>query len=68
MQLSKDGSFEMASLVYDNVLSPQLTPEERMQMEGQMKASQAQWQMENPQSRDFTDFRVQLPAQIEAGT
>lgn len=68
MQLSKDGSFEMAGLVYDNVLSPQLTPEERMQMEGQMKTAQAQWQMENPQSRDFTDFRVQLPAQIEAGT
>lgn len=68
MQLSKDGSFEMAALVYDNVLSPQLSPEERLQMEGQMKASQAQWQMENPQSRDFTDFRVQMPAQIEAGT
>ena len=68
MQLSKDGSFEMASLVYDNVLSPQLTPEERQQMEGQMKTSQAQWQMENPVARDFTDFRVQMPAQIEAGT
>lgn len=68
MQLSKDGSFEMASLVYDNVLSPQLTPEERLQMEGQMKTAQAQWQMENPVSRDFTNFRVQMPAQIEAGT
>lgn len=68
MQLSKDGSFEMAGLVYDQVLSPQLTPDERMQMEGQMKTAQAQWQMENPQSRDFTDFRYQLPSQIEAGT
>lgn len=67
MQLSKDGSHEMANLLYDNLLQGQLTADERLQMEGQIKASRAEWLLNNPTAYDFTEYRATLGSQIDGG-
>lgn len=67
LSLSKDGNFEMAQLLHEQILGPMLTPEESLQMDSQMKAAQGMWLKDNPTSRDFTDFTTQLPVQIAAG-
>ncbi|CAK1256811.1 internal virion protein [Klebsiella phage vB_Kpl_K59PH2] len=67
MQLSKDGSHEMANLLYDNLLHGQLTADERLQMEGQIKASRAEWLLNNPTAYDFTEYRATLGSQIDGG-
>lgn len=67
MQLSKDGSHEMANLLYDNLLQGQLTTDERLQMEGQIKSSRAEWLLNNPQAYDFTEYRATLGSQIDGG-
>lgn len=65
--LTKNGQFEMANLIQDKVLRGQLTDEENMQFDRQIKSAQNQWLMDNPESADFTSFQVQLPTQIDAG-
>lgn len=67
LSLAKDGNFEMANLLHDEVLSTMLTPAESMQMTSQMKQAQGMWLKDNPTSRDYTDFTTQLPVQIAAG-
>ncbi|AOT25404.1 hypothetical protein QLL94_gp38 [Pectobacterium phage PP2] len=65
--LVKHGQFELANTMRAKVLDPMLTPEERMELDEQMKQSNASWLLENPVSADFTEFSSTLPMQIQAG-
>lgn len=67
MSLTKDGNFEMAGIIRQQVLDPMLTPEERRQMDSQQKQANAEWLKDNPASGDYTQFAVQMPVQIAAG-
>lgn len=65
--LVKHGQFELANTMRTQVLDPMLTPEERMELDEQMKQANASWLLENPVSADFTEFSSTLPMQIQAG-
>ncbi|UQT03836.1 peptidoglycan hydrolase [Serratia phage vB_SmaP-Kaonashi] len=65
LQNIKDGNADMAQLIEDTV-RPQLTPEQSMKFDGQVKAARSQWLLDNPQSRDFTEYSMGLPTQISA--
>ena len=67
LSLTRDGNFEMASLLRKSVLDSQMTPTESLAMDAQIKTVQSEWLKDNPVSRDYTDFSVQLPTQIAAG-
>lgn len=67
MSLVRNGQFEMANEIRDKLLNPMLLPAEQAQFEAQLKASNAEWLLNNPISRDYTEFMTQAPAQIASG-
>lgn len=67
LSLIRNGQFELANSIRSQVLDPMSTPEERFQLNEQMKQSQAKWLIDNPTSRDYTEFTGALPSQINAG-
>lgn len=66
LQNVKDGNFDVANMIQDDILKGQLTPEQSMKLDGQVKAARSQWLLDNPQSRDFTEYSMGLPSQIHA--
>lgn len=67
LSLVRNGQFELANSVRSQVLDPMLTPDERFQLDQQMKQANATWLKDNPVSRDYTEFTGTLPSQINAG-
>ncbi|CUH74614.1 internal virion protein [Cronobacter phage Dev-CD-23823] len=67
LSLVRNGQFELANTIRSQVLDPMLTPEERFQLDQQMKQANATWLKDNPVSSDYTEFTGTLPAQINAG-
>lgn len=67
MELTKNGNFEAANLLRNEILDVQLDPTERLQLDAQMKSMNAEWLKDNPLSMDYTSFVAQAPTQIEAG-
>ena len=67
MMLLKDGQFDMAATILDNVVQPLMTPEEELQLYVQGKQAQSLWLMDNPLAQDYTLFTETLPSQIMAG-
>lgn len=67
LSLIRNGQFELANAIKTQALDPMSTPEERFQLSEQMKQAQAKWLIDNPTSRDYTEFTGTLPSQINAG-
>lgn len=67
LSLIRNGQFELANDIKTQALDPQLSPDERFEVEQQMKQAQAQWLVNNPVSADYTVFTGTLPSQIAAG-
>ncbi|QOC54187.1 hypothetical protein Atoyac14_07 [Aeromonas phage Atoyac14] len=66
LQNIKDGNFDVADLIQDEILKGQLTPEENLKLSGQVKRQRAEWLLDNPTSRDYHEYSMGLPAQISA--
>lgn len=67
LSLVRNGQFELANSIRSQVLDPMLTPDERFQLDQQMKQANATWLKDNPVSGDYTMFTGTLPSQINAG-
>lgn len=67
LSLIRNGQFELANAIKSQALDPMSTPDERFQLGEQMKQAQAKWLLDNPTSRDYTEFTGALPSQINAG-
>ncbi len=67
LSLVRNGQFEFANELRTQVLDPMSSPEERFELDQQMKQAQAQWLVNNPVSADYTVFTGTLPSQIAAG-
>ncbi|CCI88384.1 hypothetical protein BN110_003 [Yersinia phage phiR8-01] len=67
LQNMRDGNFDMADLIKDKVLQGQLSPEESMQFDSQVKRARAEWLLDNPSSKDYNEFAMGLPSQIAGG-
>lgn len=64
---TKDGNFEFADLIKDAVLQGDLTADEQDKVNSLAARARSEWLLNNPESREFTEYLQTAPTQIEAG-
>ena len=64
---TKDGNFEFADLIKDAVLQGDLTADEQDKVNSLSDRARSEWLLNNPESREFTEYLQTAPTQIEAG-